>query len=149
LAKTYGNNTQKQKDAGTYFPFNEGDFSVVGIPLKITTEFVALAGTADGDQIVIGLIPSSKSIFGLQIFFEALGGAKLDIGDYETVDRYKTQVDVNQAGEDLGLNVAAVGYTIGTNYNQQDDTINDSEVIATVSGASSLTGTLKAVFYHT
>lgn len=98
------------------------------------------AALAAGSTIKVGPVQLQTGIIilGIKVFFDALGGATIDVGDADDADRYIDGADVSSAGmKDSDL-------VDGANYKV---TGTDDNIIVIKTFTAAITGTIKVQIF--
>jgi hypothetical protein len=139
MAAVVGVNTTKV-DAGTKQD-NWIDQGLIKSGLKVMTDVYEAAALAIGSTIKVANLPAGARVHRVDLAFDALGAATVDVGDSADANRYLGGVDVSAAGFEGGCLVDGAQYEIGT-------VAGDDEILITTAGAA-ITGTIKATIYYT
>ena len=139
MSDVQGVNTTKY-DAGTS-DTTWIDQGLIKSGLKVWTDSYEAAALAAGQTIGVAQLPAGAVIHGIDLEFDALGAATVDVGDSTDPNRYKNAVDVSSADSDTGILVDGAQYVIGTNAG-------DNDIIITTAAAA-ITGTIKSTVYYT
>ena len=114
---------------------------ILGGRIRTLTETYEAAALAAGSTIKLGRdLKAGSIIMGIQLNFDALGAATVDVGDSDTADRYMDGIDVSAVGQSDAIQIDGLHYVIGTN--------SGDETIQILTIANAITGTIKATIFY-